>query len=163
MATEKTLALIKPSVNFDYTNRIISTLLLNEGFEIFGRRRIREGFHSIYFENSWKATSREQIFTSFYNVHKNSKFYKGLVNFMILYNPPVDVLMLVRDNAVEYLHKLKGEDYDSSKCSNDTIRGILKNLSNTTPDNFIHCSDSAIAANSELTLFFGPDYKDLGQ
>ena len=86
----------------------------------------------------------------FYAVHKEKKFYRDLVNFMI--SGPIVIAILEKDNAVEDYRKLIGAT-DPSKAEEGTIRKLF---ALSVQENAVHGSDSDENAIIECDFFFSP-------
>jgi len=85
-----------------------------------------------------------------YAAHKGKPFYAGLVKFMT--SAPVLVLAVRGNGAIGISRAMMGATF-GSKANPGTIRGDF-GVSNSF--NLIHGSDSAEAAERELSLFFKP-------
>jgi len=133
MATEMTLAILKPdSVAAGNAGKILAHLQA-EGFQLHGIKLLR--------------LSDEQA-KAFYEVHKERPFYGSLVEFMT--SGPVMPLALEREGAVAHLRKVMGAT-DVAKAEAGTVR----NLYGTSIErNAIHGSDSPENAAIELGFFF---------
>lgn len=132
---ETTLIILKPdAVQRGIVGRIIGRFE-DKGLQIVGAKMM-------------KITP--QLAAVHYESHRGKKFYEGLVRFMT--SSPVLVLALRGVGAIEISRKMMGATF-GSKAEPGTIRGDF-GVSNSF--NLIHGSDSAEAAQREISLFFGP-------
>lgn len=134
MATERTLAIIKPdaAAKPGATGEIL--------------RRVEEAGLSIIGLKRMQLT--EQVAKGFYAVHKERPFYGELVSFMT--SGPVVVVCLEGDGAIKKWRDLMGPT-NSEEAPAGTIRGdfgtdIEKNAS--------HGSDAPETAAKEIPYFF---------
>ena len=88
---QRTLAILKPDTVVRRNCGAVIARLEQEGFEFKGARMLR--------------LSNEQA-EAFYAVHRDKPFYRPLVKFMT--SGPVWVLVLEREDAIEYLRKVMG-------------------------------------------------------
>jgi nucleoside-diphosphate kinase len=86
----------------------------------------------------------------FYEVHKNSKHYKGLVKFMS--SAPLMAIVLEGDNIIKRWRTMIGAT-DSSKADKGTIRGDFGSKT-VIRENVVHGSDSPESAEFEINFFF---------
>jgi nucleoside-diphosphate kinase len=133
MYKDFTFSIIKPNaVRTGKTGPILA--MINEaGFEIAAMRMVR----------LTKAQAE-----SFYDVHKERSFFRGLIDFMT--SGPVVVMILLHTNAVEEFRKLLGST-DPQKAAEGTIR---KAFAVSTQMNAVHGSDSIENAEKEANFFF---------
>ncbi|MBE0675721.1 MAG: nucleoside-diphosphate kinase [Bacteroidales bacterium] len=133
MYKDFTFSIIKPNaVRTGKTGPILA--MINEaGFEIAAMRMVR----------LTKAQAE-----SFYDVHKERSFFRGLIDFMT--SGPVVVMILLHTNAVEEFRKLLGST-DPQKAADGTIR---KAFAVSTQMNAVHGSDSIENAEKEANFFF---------
>ncbi|HSP13677.1 MAG TPA: nucleoside-diphosphate kinase [Thermoanaerobaculia bacterium] len=131
--SNRTFTIIKPdSVRKGNFGRII-TRIEAEKFRILGLKKV--------------SLSRKQA-ESFYAIHRERPFFKGLVDYMT--SGPVYVAALERDNAVVHLRKVMGAT-DPAKADPGTIR---KDFGESIEQNAIHGSDSDENAKIEVGFFF---------
>ncbi len=84
----------------------------------------------------------------FYEEHRGSEFFDGLVEFMT--SGPVVVGAVEGENAISRLRTLMGAT-DPDEATPGTIRSVH---ADGLPDNIIHGSDSPQSAERELSFFF---------
>ena len=131
--SNRTFTIVKPdSVRKGNFGKIISRIEA-EGFKILGLKKVR--------------LSPNQA-ESFYAVHRERHFFRGLVDYMT--SGPVYVAALERDNAVAQLRQVMGAT-DPLKADAGTIR---KDFGESIEQNAIHGSDSDENAASEIAFFF---------
>lgn len=133
MATERTLAIIKPDA---VGKRLIGTIIAhleNAGFEVRAMRMERLG---------------EERARDFYSVHSERSFYGSLVAFMT--SGPCVPMLLERENAVAGLRETIGAT-DPSEAESGTVRRLY---AETVERNAIHASDSPANAEREIDFFF---------
>jgi nucleoside-diphosphate kinase len=128
-----TLTIIKPEAVLNEDIGSILKILNDKGFHIAAMKLIR------------LTLSQAE---DFYAVHKEKKFYRDLVNFMI--SGPIVVAILEKDNAVEDYRKLIGAT-DPSKADEGTIRKLF---ARSVQENAVHGSDSDENAIIEGDFFF---------
>ena len=133
MAVEKTFSIIKPnSVQKNHIGGIISR------FESKGLRVAAAKFTRL---------SKEKA-EGFYIEHKERPFFGSLVNFMT--SGPVLLMVLEGENAVAANREIMGAT-DPAKAAAGTIR---KDFADSIEANSVHGSDSATAADREISYFF---------
>ena len=134
MATERTLAIIKPdaAAKPGATGEIL--------------RRIEEAGLAIVGMKRMQLT--EQVAKGFYAVHKERPFYGELVAFMT--SGPVVVAALEGEDAIRRWRDLMGPT-DSTKAEPGTIRG---DFGTDIERNASHGSDAPETARVELAYFF---------
>ncbi len=131
--SNRTFTIIKPdSVRKGNFGRIM-TRIEAEGFKILGLKKV--------------SLSRKQA-ESFYAIHRQRPFFKGLVDYMT--SGPVYVAALERAGAVAHLRKVMGAT-DPAKAEKGTIR---KDFGESIEQNAIHGSDSDENAKIEIGFFF---------
>ena len=132
---ETTLIILKPdAVQRGLMGRIISRFE-DKGLQIVGCKMMQ-----IPMETASKH----------YEAHQGKPFYDGLVSFMT--SSPVLVLAIRGVGAIGICRKMMGATFGSN-AEAGTIRGDF-GVSNSF--NLIHGSDSPVAAQRELALFFQP-------
>ncbi len=130
---EKTLFMIKPdAVRKKVVGKIIS--MVEGEFEILDMKM--------------KRFTREEA-EKFYEVHRGKSFFEDLVNFIT--SGPVVGLLLQGENAIERLRKIIGAT-DPEKAEPGTVRSLY---GTNIRENAVHASDSPIAAEREISIFFG--------
>lgn len=133
MATETTLAIIKPdAVGAGHAGAILA-LLEEKGFRIRGMKLMR----------LTTAQARE-----FYAVHRERPFYDSLVAFMT--SGPVIPVALEREDAQSTLREVMGAT-DSTEAAPGTVRALY---GTDIERNAIHGSDAPETARQELAFFF---------
>ena len=133
MANEKTFSIIKP--NAVAKNNIGKIL---DRFESKGLRIAAAKFTKL---------SKEKA-EGFYIEHKERPFFGSLVGFMT--SGPVLLLALEGENAVALNREIMGAT-DPAKAAAGTIR---KDFADNIEANAVHGSDSAAAAEREISYFF---------
>jgi nucleoside-diphosphate kinase len=133
MATERTLAIIKPDAVEKNAVGAILKAITDEGLRVVGLKMIRLG---------------EQQARGFYAVHKERPFYADLVRFMT--SGPVVVAVLEGDGAIARWRKLMGPT-DSTMAAKGTIRG---DWGDDVERNAVHGSDGPETARVEVSYFF---------
>ncbi len=133
MATQRTLAIIKPDAVEKRKQGAIVQRLLDEGFSILGMRQLQ--------------LSREQA-EGFYAVHRERPFFDELCTFMT--RGPVVVIALERDNAVQHYRDVIGAT-DPAKAKDGTIRKLY---GASVGENAVHGSDSEENGIRECSYFF---------
>lgn len=135
MATERTLAIIKPdAVSKNLIGRIVAHLE-EDGFVVKEMRMVRLS----------PERARE-----FYAVHSERPFYGSLVEFMT--SGACVPMVLERDDAVARLRQTIGAT-DPAKAEEGTVRRLY---AESVERNAIHASDSPENAAGEVAFFF-PD------
>jgi nucleoside-diphosphate kinase len=133
MATEQTLAIIKPdAVAAGHTGQILS-MVEHAHFKLRGMKM--------------KRLSKQQA-EGFYDVHREKSFFPGLVTFMT--EGPVVILVLQRETAIQEWRKLMGAT-NPEKADEGTIR---KKFAKNIERNAVHGSDSPETAAVEIPFFF---------
>ncbi len=130
---ERTLCIIKPDAIRKKVEGNIIQMILDAGFKIIALKLIR-------------LTNERAM--SFYEIHKDKPFFKGLINFMT--SGPVIVIALSKENAVEDFRNLIGAT-DPLKANNGTIRKLF---ATDVQENAVHGSDSIENGIREVSFFF---------
>lgn len=133
MAYEKTFSIIKPNSVAKNTIGKIIDRFETKGLRIAGARLTK--------------LSKEKA-EGFYIEHKERPFFGSLVNFMT--SGPVLLLVLEGENAVMLNREIMGAT-DPAKALPGTIR---KDFADSIEANSVHGSDSATAADREISYFF---------
>lgn len=133
MAVEKTFSIVKP--NAVAKNNIGKIM---DRFESKGLRIAAAKFTRL---------SKEKA-EGFYIEHKERPFFGSLVNFMT--SGPVLLMVLEGENAIMLNREIMGAT-DPSKAAPGTIR---KDFADNIEANAVHGSDSATAADREISYFF---------
>ncbi len=133
MATQRTLAIIKPDVVEKRKQGVVVQRILDEDFKILGMRQVH--------------LSQKEA-EGFYAVHKERPFFASLVEFMC--RGPVVVLALERDNAVAHWRKVIGAT-NPADADEGTIR---KQFGASVGENAAHGSDSEENGALECSYFF---------
>jgi nucleoside-diphosphate kinase len=133
MATERTLAIIKPDAVAKSATGAILAAIEAKGLRIVGMKRMQLS---------------EQLARGFYAVHKEKKFFADLVRFMT--SGPVVVCVLEADGAITRWRELMGPT-DSTKAPKGTIRG---DHGTDVERNASHGSDAPETARVEIAYFF---------
>ncbi|HUP20672.1 MAG TPA: nucleoside-diphosphate kinase [Gemmatimonadota bacterium] len=134
MATERTLAIIKPdAVSKNLIGRVVAHLE-EDGFVVKEMRMVRLS----------PERARE-----FYAVHAERPFYGSLVEFMT--SGACVPMVLERDGAVARLRETIGAT-DPVKAEEGTVRRLY---AESVERNAIHASDSLENAAGEVGFFFG--------
>jgi len=133
MATERTLAIIKPdAVGKHRIGRIVAHLE-DAGFVVKEMRMVRLS---------------ESEARRFYEVHRERPFYGSLVAFMT--SGPCVPMVLERDDAVAKLRDVIGATHPA-KAAEGTVRKLH---AESVERNAIHASDSSENAAREVAFFF---------
>lgn len=133
MATETTLAIIKPDAVAAGNAGSIIAHLEREGFEVVGLKMVR----------LTEAQAR-----AFYAVHRARPFYESLVRFMT--SGPVIPMVLRREGAIATLREVMGATNPTNAAP-----GTLRKLYATDIErNAIHGSDAPETAAVEKPFFF---------
>lgn len=133
MATEQTLAIIKPdAVGAGNAGNIIQ-IIEEKGFSIVAMKKTR------------LTTPQAQ---GFYYVHKARPFFGDLVEFMT--SGPVVVMVLERDGAIKAWRDLMGPT-NATEAPADTVRG---QFGTNIERNATHGSDATETAAFETAYFF---------
>jgi nucleoside-diphosphate kinase len=134
MATERTLAIVKPdAVARGATGEILKRIEAS-GLRIVGLKKLQLS---------------EELARGFYAVHKERPFYKDLVAFMS--SGPVVVAALEGDGAIARWRDLMGAT-DSKKAAAGSVR---RDFGSDIEKNAVHGSDAAATARVEIAYFFG--------
>lgn len=136
MATESTLAIIKPDVTSKNLVGEVLARLEEAGFVIKEMRMERLG----------EADARR-----FYEVHAERPFYDSLVEFMT--SGPCVPMVLEREEAIAELRRVIGAT-DPDEAEEGTIR---ERYAESIERNAIHASDSPETAAREIEFFFGAE------
>ena len=140
MAVERTLSIIKPdATRRNLTGEIIAKFE-KAGLRVVAQKRTR--------------LTREQA-ESFYGVHRERPFFKGLVEFMT--SGPVVIQVLEGEGAVAKNREVMGAT-DPKKAAFGTIR---KDFAENIEANSVHGSDAPEAVANEIRFFFS-DLKIVG-
>ena len=134
MATERTLAIVKPDAVAKGATGEILRRIEAKGLTIIGLKKLQ---------------LTEQLARGFYAVHKARPFYKDLVAFMS--SGPLVVAALEGENAVATWRELMGPT-DSNKAPAGTIR---RDFGTDIERNAVHGSDATATAKVEIAYFFG--------
>ncbi|MCS7311560.1 MAG: nucleoside-diphosphate kinase [Acidobacteria bacterium] len=130
---QQTLAIIKPDAVQRGLVGAILQRLEEEGFRIRALKMV----------HLTKAQAE-----AFYIVHRERPFYDSLMTYMS--SGPVVVLVLERDDAIDYLRQVMGAT-DPAKAAPNTIRRLY---GTNIERNAIHGSDSPESAAFEIPFFF---------
>ncbi|MDE2165779.1 MAG: nucleoside-diphosphate kinase [Alphaproteobacteria bacterium] len=133
MAKERTLSIIKPDATQRNLTDKINARFTARGLKVVAQKRLQ--------------LSQAQA-ESFYDVHKERPFFRGLVTFMT--SGPVVVQVLEGENAVALNREIMGAT-DPAKAAPGTIR---KDFAESIEANSVHGSDSAETARREIAFFF---------
>ncbi len=134
MATERTLAIVKPdAVAKGATGEILKRIEAS-GLCIVGLKKLQLS---------------EELARGFYAVHKERPFYKDLVAFMS--SGPVVVAALEGDGAIARWRELMGAT-DSKQAAAGSVR---RDFGSDIERNAVHGSDAAATARVEIAYFFG--------
>ncbi len=133
MATERTLAILKPDcVRKNLQGEVIARIQ-KAGFKVLGMKQVR--------------LTMEQA-GAFYAVHKGRPFYDGLVEFMT--SGPCVPIGLEKENAVADFRSLIGAT-DPKDAADGTIRKLF---ADNKGENIVHGSDSPENGHIEVGFFF---------
>jgi nucleoside-diphosphate kinase len=133
MAVERTFSIIKP----DATRRNL-TGKINARFEDAGLRIIAQ-------KRIWMTRTQAE---SFYAVHKERPFFKGLCTFMT--SGPVVVQVLEGESAIAKNREIMG----ATNPANAAAGTIRKDFAESIEANSVHGSDSPETAATEIAYFF---------
>jgi len=133
MASERTLAIVKPDAVAKGATGEILRRIEAKGLRIIGLKKLQLS---------------EQLARGFYAVHKARPFYKDLVAFMT--SGPIVVSVLEGKDAIAKNRELMGPT-DSTKAAKGTIRG---DFGTDIERNAVHGSDAAETARIEIAYFF---------
>jgi nucleoside-diphosphate kinase len=133
MATEKTLAILKPDcVRKNLQGEVIARIQ-KAGFKILGIKQVR---------------LTNETAGGFYAVHKERPFYKDLVEFMT--SGPCWPIALEKENAIADFRKLIGAT-DPKEAGEGTVRKLF---ADSKEQNIVHGSDAVDTAKEEVSFFF---------
>jgi nucleoside-diphosphate kinase len=133
MAVERTFSIIKP----DATRRNL-TGKINIRFEDAGLRIVAQ-------KRIWMTRTQAE---SFYAVHKERPFFKGLCTFMT--SGPVVVQVLEGESAIAKNREIMG----ATNPANAAAGTIRKDFAESIEANSVHGSDSPETAATEIAYFF---------
>ncbi len=134
MATvQRTLAIVKPDGVMKRATGEILTRVEQSGLRVVAARMTRLS----------EAQAR-----AFYAVHREKKFFAGLVSFMT--SGPIVAAVLEGENAISRWRDLMGPT-DSQKAPKGTIRG---DFGTDVEKNAVHGSDGPDTARTEVGFFF---------
>ena len=133
MAIERTLSIIKP----DATRRNL-TGKINARFE-------EGGLHIVAQKRARLTTEQAE---SFYEVHKDRPFYRGLCDFMT--SGPVVIQVFEGESAIARNREIMGAT-NPAEAGEGTIR---KDFALSVQENSVHGSDSPENAAAEIAFFF---------
>ena len=133
MATERTLAIIKPDAVAAKNAGNIIQMIEDAGFDIAAMKKTR------------LSGSQAQ---GFYHVHSERPFFGDLVEFMT--SGPVVVLILEKEGAIASWRNLMGPT-DATQAGPDTVRG---GYGTNIERNASHGSDAPETAAFETAYFF---------
>jgi nucleoside-diphosphate kinase len=133
MAVERTFSIIKP----DATRRNL-TGKINARFEEAGLRIVAQ-------KRIWMTPTQAE---TFYGVHKERPFFKGLCTFMT--SGPVVVQVLEGENAIAKNREIMG----ATNPANAAAGTIRKDFAESIEANSVHGSDSPENAATEIAYFF---------
>ena len=133
MATERTLAILKPDCIKKNLQGEVLSRIQKAGFKVLSTKQVR--------------LTRETA-GAFYAVHKGRPFYDGLVEFMS--SGSCMPIALQKDNAVADFRKLIGAT-DPKDAEPGTIRKLF---ADSKGENIVHGSDSPENGRIEVAFFF---------
>jgi len=133
MASERTLAILKPDCVCKNLQGEVLNRIQKAGFNVLGFKQIR----------LTKASAGE-----FYAVHKGRPFYDGLVEFMT--SGPCVPIALEKENAIADYRTLIGAT-DPKEAAEGTIRKLF---ADNKGENIVHGSDSPENGIREVAFFF---------
>ena len=136
MALERTFTMLKPGVLSRRLAGEIITRIEKKGFDIIGMKLM---------------VISTALAEKHYAEHKDKPFFNELVSYIT--SGPVLAMVLQGNEAIRMLRSLCGST-KADEASPGTIRG---DYAMHTGLNIIHASDSAEAAEREVTLFFKPE------
>jgi len=130
---QQTLSIIKPDA--------VERNIIGKIIDIFEKNNLR-------IKNLKKIHLTENEAASFYEVHKDKKFFKDLCTYMC--SGPVVVMVLEGNDAVNKNREIMG-----STNPKDAKKGTLRNLfAISIEKNSVHGSDSIENAKKEISFFF---------
>ena len=133
MATERTLAILKPDCIRKNLQGEVLSRIQKAGFKVLSTKQVR--------------LTRDTA-GAFYAVHKGRPFYDGLVEFMS--SGSCMPIALQKDNAVADFRKLIGAT-DPKDAEPGTIRKLF---ADSKGENIVHGSDSPENGRIEVAFFF---------
>ena len=133
MATERTLAILKPDCIKKNLQGEVLSRIQKAGFKVLSTKQVR--------------LTKETV-GAFYAVHKGRPFYDGLVEFMS--SGSCMPIALQKDNAVADFRKLIGAT-DPKDADPGTIRKLF---ADNKGENIVHGSDSPENGRIEVAFFF---------
>jgi nucleoside-diphosphate kinase len=133
MAIERTLSIIKPDALAKNVIGKIYSRFEKAGLKIIAAKMMH--------------LSRAQA-EGFYAVHREKKFFKDLIDFMV--SGPVMIQVLEGENAIQVNRDLMGAT-DPKKADPGTIRA---EFAETVDENAVHGSDGTDTAAVEISYFF---------
>ena len=133
MATERTLAILKPDCIKKNLQGEVLSRIQKAGFKILSTKQVR---------------LTQETAGAFYAVHKGRPFYDGLVEFMS--SGSCMPIALQKDNAVADFRKLIGAT-DPKDADPGTIRKLF---ADNKGENIVHGSDSPENGRIEVAFFF---------
>ena len=133
MATEKTLAMIKPDALQKGNQGKIIDRILENGFKILAMKQVQ--------------LTRGQA-EAFYREHAERPFFNDLCEFMV--SGPIIALAMEKENGIADWRDLMGAT-NPAEAAEGTIR---KDFADSIDANAVHGSDSPGAAHREVPFFF---------
>ena len=133
MATERTLAILKPDCVRKKLQGEVLGKIQKAGFKVLGLKQIR---------------MTKETAGAFYAVHKGRPFYEGLVEFMS--SGACVPIALEKENAVADFRTLIGST-DPKDAADGTIRKLY---ADNKGENIVHGSDSAENGEIEVGFFY---------
>ncbi|HTP79593.1 MAG TPA: nucleoside-diphosphate kinase [Bacteroidota bacterium] len=133
MATERTLAILKPDCVRKNLQGEVLARIQKSGFRVLGFKQVR---------------MTKETAGAFYEVHRGRPFYDGLVDFMS--SGPCVPVALEKENAVGDFRTLIGAT-DPKDAAPGTIR---KQFADSKGENIVHGSDSPENGAREVAFFF---------
>jgi nucleoside-diphosphate kinase len=133
MATERTLAILKPDCIKKNLQGEVLSRIQKAGFKVLSTKQVR---------------LTQETAGAFYAVHKGRPFYDGLVEFMS--SGSCMPIALQKDNAVADFRKLIGAT-DPKDAEPGTIRKLF---ADSKGENIVHGSDSPENGRIEVAFFF---------
>jgi len=136
MAIERTFSIIKPDAVAKNLIGLIYARFEAAGLKIIAARMVQ--------------LSREQA-QGFYAVHKDRKFFKDLIDFMV--SGPVMLQVLEGDNAIAVNRAIMGAT-NPQEAEPGTIRA---DFATNIDENAVHGSDGPATAATEIAYFFSKE------
>lgn len=136
---QRTLAIVKPDG--------VARALVGEVIRRFERAGLRLAALSV------RRPTRTQA-ERHYGEHAGRPYFEDLVRFTT--SGPVVVMALEGEDAVQRARALAGPTR-VAEAARGTIRGDFGILGRPVPENIVHTSDSADAAEREIAMWFGPE------